>query len=197
MAAPKTGYFLDTDEQLRSLQLSRLAGEHCDIVMLVEFQSGVVQSESPREFEDGNPRLEVLGFTFGAQWNSKETGGSLQPKKLWVVRRCDAATASLLGNFPGSPTEGRSTNRVLKRVLLSVFKAGGESKTKDMQPVIDIELMKPQISSIDVLTSKKFEYPHEIISFIYASLKIQSAPQIRTGQRGAVRIASISGQFLP
>jgi type VI protein secretion system component Hcp len=179
--------YLDSSEQIRVLELAKMSGQHCDIVMLLESPNGIVQGESVRQFEDGSWRLDVVGYTFGLALVLEQTqsvNAFALPKKLSVVRRCDVATASLFTHLVSMP--GWPQSRELKRLVLSVFRAGGDN-SRDAQPTLEMEFFEPVIQGIDVLTSEQFEFPHEIIDFQYTRIEVRSAPQTKTGQRGAVR----------
>jgi type VI protein secretion system component Hcp len=172
---------LDPDEALRMLQVASSAKGQ-DVVLEVENKGTVVEGESSRRYDGSNAGkalLDVIGYYFFVS-NSVERGkkglSTLTP--LIVVRRCDAATASLLSLLNGGSDE--------IKVKLSVFKAGGDAM-KDMQPTLQFVLDKVRIYSMNVLTSDALEGPHEGITFAYLSIQIDSAPQTATGQRGAVR----------
>ena len=72
------------------------------------------------------------------------------------------------------------------KVQLSVFKASGDSAT-DMQPTLEFLLEGARVDTHSILTGGTPKRACEIIFFHYRKIEIRSAPQLRTGLRGAVR----------
>jgi type VI protein secretion system component Hcp len=172
---------LDIDEGLRALQLvSTSEGE--DVVMEITNKGTVVEGESLRQYEGSNAGkglLGVAGYHFFVRSHAeKGKKGVSRLLALSVIRKCDAATASLLSLLNSGSEE--------IKVKLSVFKASGDS-AKSAQPTLQFVLEEASIIGMAILTSDALQGPHELITLDYASIQIDSAPQTKTGQRGAVR----------
>jgi hypothetical protein len=102
-----------------------------------------------------------------------------------VVRLCDVASASILSLLK-SQTEQL-------RVVLSAFRAGGDSLTITMQPTFEVEINNGRVASYSVFTPAILDgMPCEVICFAHQGLEIRSAPQLQTGMRGAVRTCNLN-----
>jgi type VI secretion system secreted protein Hcp len=171
---------MDFQEALRTLEIVG-SGSGLDMVMQIKTdRGGDVEGESTRVFSDGKPRHDVLGYYLAA--GSASDTGNLQRRTysaLRVVRNSDAATASLMSAF--------STNDNLT-VELSSYKAGGDAAA-DSQPTFKIKLGKAKVKTYTLMAGGALPNAGcvEIIELLFRTLDIESAPQTKVGQRGAVR----------
>ena len=173
---------VDPDEGLRLLDLvPREDGD--DFWMLVEAKGKPIEGEAKREFEDGKPRLEVAGFRYQMDVLSPpgSTKGQLRAAAIFVVRDCDAASASLASLLRDQVSD--------LKVVLSVFHAGGDT-ARDMQAQLEIELGQARLLNHTILTGPGPKRPREILQIEYRDLEIRTAPQGGSGLRGAVRTCS-------
>jgi hypothetical protein len=177
--------FNNSAEGLRLLDLAIATTAGQDLVLLVENNGTPVEGESVRPFEDGKKRMDALGYmlTGGTRQRTDATGFNLLTSDLAVVRQCDAATASLWNLF-------KNQNAANLKVQLSVFKSGGDD-APDAQPTLEIVLEQARIAALSTLTSSRVAVPCELLFFSFSHLEIRSAPQLASGQRGAVRTCSI------
>lgn len=174
---------VDPDEGLRLLDLvSEEAGD--DYWMLLESKGKAIEGDSARPFADGKPRLEVGGFRYQLDVFSPpgSTKGQLRAAAVFVVRDCDAASASIASLLRDQVND--------LKVVISVYKAGGDT-SKDLQPHLELELTQARLLNHTMLTAAKSARPREIIQVEYQGLEIRSAPQSETGLRGAVRTCTI------
>lgn len=178
---------LDTDEALRLLDLSRQAGTALDMLMLIENRGTVIEGESSRRFADGKQRMDVLGYDMhaGLLLPAGASSPRLVVSHLHVVRRCDAATASIASLLRSQTTD--------LRIRLSMFRAGGDA-SPDAQAKLEFEFEGARVAEIALLTGGAVGGPCEVLRFGYRTLRIHSAPQQATGARGAVRTCELTGQ---
>jgi len=175
---------LDPDEALRLLD--HLSGESGnDFAMMIENKGAVVEGESERRYEDGKKRMDIGGYIYVAEVVTPpgSTKGRVRTKGLFIVRDCDAATASIASLMKSQDSE--------IKVTLSVFKAGGDP-SKDMQPMLEFVLEGARLALHSILTGGRPKQPREIVCFDYRQIEIRSAPQQATGQRAAVRTCTFT-----
>jgi len=172
---------LDQDEALRLLELAA-AGDDAgrDVLLTVESKGSVIEGESDRRFEDGKQRMAVAGYFLNSLVDTPpgSAKGRVVNGGLTLVRYSDAATASLASLLKSQADD--------LKVTLSVFKAGGDD-SKDEQPTLELTLKDARVAVHCLLSGGRLGRPCEVVCFVYRSLTVASAPQRRTGQRGAVR----------
>ncbi len=179
-----TDGMLDPEEGLRLLD--RMSGDSInDFAMRVENKGAVVEGESLRDYGDGKQRMDISGYSYLAEVVTPPGAakGKVRQSTLIVVRGCDAATASFASMMKNQDSD--------IQVQLSVFKAGGDS-SKDLQPTLEILLGGARIRRHAILTGGTPKRPCEILFFAYRKIEIRSAPQLASGQRGAVRSCVVS-----
>ncbi|MBU1360202.1 MAG: type VI secretion system tube protein Hcp [Gammaproteobacteria bacterium] len=170
---------LDPDEALRLLE--HMSGDSDnDFVMLIENKGNVVEGESGRAHEDGKQRMDVAGYAYLAEVVTPpgSSKGKVRNNAFIVVRRCDAATASIASLMKNQDSD--------IKVQLSVFKAGGDNAS-DMQPTLEFVLEGARVDTHSILTGGRPKQACEIVFFHFRKIEIRSAPQVKTGLRGAVR----------
>ncbi|KTT19812.1 type VI secretion system tube protein Hcp [Pseudacidovorax intermedius] len=174
---------LDPDEALRLIE-AMTADNGNDIVMALESRGTAVEGECQRPFADGRRRMDVAGYSFfmRTERSAGAARGQLELSGVHVVRRCDAATASLASLH-------QSQDPALK-LTLSVFKAGGDN-SGDAQPMLEFAIEKARIYSHALLVGGNPKEPWEVIGVAYQKLELRSAPQTREGIRGAVRTCTL------
>jgi hypothetical protein len=178
---------LSPDAVLRLIDLACAASSGQDLALMLENKGAAIEGECARDFEDGKKRLDVLGYllTASAQLAPGTNAVKLSTSDLIVVRQCDAASASI-ASLLKSQTEGL-------KVVLSTFKAGGDP-SEDAQPTLELAIDKGRVEHFSILTCGSLGgVPCEVIGFAHQGLEIRSAPQTKTGQRGAVRTCTFSG----
>lgn len=176
---------IDTDEALRLLDLSLHAEGANDIALSIDNNRTPVEGESRRTYSDGKPRIDLLGYDVhaGLRIAPGVATPSLVLSHLYVVRRTDAATASIASLL-------RSQTPTLK-LTLSIYRAGGDP-IRDADPMVEFIFEGARVSEIALLTGGAVGVPSEIIRFGYRVMKIQSAPQLASGLRGAVSTCELS-----
>lgn len=150
-----------------------------DLMLSLEKDGSPIEGETPRKFGDGKPRLEVEGYLWGVSQRSGSGSAGRQPYTLYVVRRCDAATASIMSCLT-------SASEKLK-VGLSAYRAGGDN---DVDPVLEISVEKARLLVHALLTGPDALGPCEVLGFAGRHFEVKSAPQQGSGLRGAVRTCS-------
>lgn len=171
---------LDQDEALRLLDLASREDTGRDVVLRIESKGVVYEGENERQFEDGKQRMAVLGYFIA---NRVETPpgtskGRVVTGSLTLVRASDAATASLASLLQSQAND--------LKVTLQVFRAGGDD-SKDAQPMLQLDLQEARVQVHCLLSGGHLGRPAEVLAFTYRSLTISSAPQAKSGLRGAVR----------
>lgn len=178
---------LSTDEVLRTLEMVRGDATSLDIVMYVKSKrSGDIQSESDRIFADNKPRMELIGYFLTTEIPTDQRSGEASSKRqyapLRIVRNADAASSSMLSIF--------ATNDDIS-IDISVYRAGGDAKTKDAQPMLRVALKKVRIRTYTMLVGGVVgSGAIEMIDFAFREIDVESAPQTNTGKRGGVRTFS-------
>ncbi|WP_295545602.1 type VI secretion system tube protein Hcp [uncultured Pseudacidovorax sp.] len=175
---------IDADEALRMLELSLNRADNIDVVMSIESKGNQIEGESPRVFADGKKRMAVLGY-FAAVRADAAPGGTkskLTLNAMLIVRRCDAATASIANLIKSQASD--------VSVLLSCFKASGDS-SPGQESTLEIALEEARLSNYALVTGGSVGVPCEILAFAYRRMVIASAPQLKDGRRGAVRGAEL------
>lgn len=171
----------DIDEQLRVLELVQTSFAAGDLVMLVDNAGSPVAGECLRQFPDGKARIDICGYSWGLVMRAAPGGGAgartFQP--LTVVRRIDAATASL-----ASLAHARTATLT---VCISAFRAGGDQRATDTQPMFEMQLQEARITGQFLTTGGPLQTLSEILVISYRQITLRSAPQQATGARGAVR----------
>lgn len=157
-------------ERLRSLSHDESSGFH----MVLELTG---EKQGPIKAEDGTPQLPIVGFEWGVSSASSTAPdkalGRRQYRPLFITRRCDAATASIMS--------GLSTNEGMKATL-SVF----ESNT-DKQAVWKLELKKARLIQHITHTGGPVGGAQEILALAALEFTLETAPQTSSGIRGGVR----------
>ena len=174
---------LDPGQALRLLDLACNNSAGHDIVMLVESKGAPVEGESTRVFEDGKPRMDMLGLMLSGASSQNEGAAQYRTSlmNLVVVRQSDAASATLANLFKNQATD--------LKVQISCFKSGGDAS--NVQPTLEIALDAARITMLSLLTGDKLTGVNEALTFAYQGLEIRSAPQRADGQRGAVRVCKL------
>jgi len=179
---------LDPDAILRFIDLASEVEAGQDLALLLENKGTPVKGESTRTFEDGKDRLDVMGYMLVSdiQVAPGTSTAKVSASNLVVVRRCDAASASI-ASLLNSQTEDL-------KVVLSTFKAGGDDFSIDLQPTLEIEIDKGRVAHFSILTPSRLKgVPCEVVAFAHQGIEIRSAPQAKTGLRGAVRTCTFNG----
>ena len=170
---------LELDEIKMYYDLAAQSSPDLDLVMLVDNAGTAVEGESTRAFADGKPRMDIGGYYWSAQWQNVNNTERGRISMLTVVRRSDAATATLANLL--------KSRDMRLRVLISAFKAGGELRSVDMVPTFEIELEQARIQALISNTGGVWQVPSELIVFAHRGMTIRSAPQQHTGLAGAQR----------
>ncbi|MDB5827705.1 MAG: hypothetical protein JWQ73_1925 [Variovorax sp.] len=176
---------IDTDEALRLLDLSLQSEGANDIALSIDNNRTPVEGESMRTYSDGKHRISLLGYDVhaGLRMAPGVTTASLVLSHLYVVRRTDAATAPI-ASLLRSPTANL-------KLTLSIYRAGGDN-IQDTEPMVEFTFEGARVSEIALLTGGAVRAPSEIIRFGYRVMKIQSAPQLASGIRGAVSTCELT-----
>lgn len=170
---------LNTEGALRMLDLALASAGTNDMAMSIENNGAPVEGESPRQYSDGKHRLDVLGYILHAMRDpSGGTNAQLLMSHLHIVRRSDAATASIASLM-------RLDVRRL-RLTLSIYRAGGDPG-REAEPMVQYIFNGARVAEIALLTGGATGVPCEIVRFAFRTLRIESASQTRTGARSAVR----------
>lgn len=175
---------MDMEEALRTLEMVGNRSEKTDLWMYVESErAGAIAGESERVFADLKSRMEVRGYYISGGATSDSANSQARARRqyssLRVVRLTDATTSSLMSLF--------SSNDSLT-VELTKYKAGGDV-SKDLQPSFKIKIEKARIKTFTILSGEEVSSSSavEIIEFAFRKISIDSAPQLLSGLRGAVR----------
>lgn len=163
-------------EQLIALLGLCVSKSQFDLTVVIEKDGSPIAGDSPRNFADGKPHLEIEGYLWGVSQRSGSGTAGHQPYTLYVVRRCDVATASVLSALTSASEK--------VRVTLGAYRAGGDS---DGEPVLEITIDKARMIMHTFLTGPGLNGPCEILGFAGKKFEVKSAPQQATGIRGAVR----------
>ena len=174
-----------TSEEIRTLIGLALDKTQHDLMLLIENQGRAIEGESPREFSDGKSRMEVEGYLWGVTAPTNSVGDvefwGAFPRMLFVLRRCDAATASLL-----SLMNGRNVDL---RITLSAYRAGGEARP---DPSLQFVVEQARLASHTLLTAPGGLGPCEILGFAGRDFIVSSRPQHSSGRSGAERICTLN-----
>lgn len=162
-------------EQMAALVGMAASNTDYDLMMAVEIGGSPVTSDSTRKFSDGKPRMVVDGYLWGVAQRSGGGGISRQPYTLYVLRRCDAATAALMNGLINASDKVHA--------ILGVYRAGGDS---DVEPMLEIDIDKARLVTHSLLTSPGISGPCEILGFSGRKFKVTSAPQQGSGLRGGL-----------
>lgn len=136
----------------------------------------IAPDEAKRSYSDGKPHLEIMGYLWGVSQDVGASSTSKRPHILYLVRRTDAATASIM-----SALVAGSENC---RVQVDVHRAGGDS---DGDPMLQLVVDKARLVTHCLLTASVQHGPCELLGFAGRKFEIKSAPQQTTGLRGGVR----------
>ena len=175
---------MELDDALKTLALVGRGNSHLDTVMQVKTQrAGEIEGESTRRFQDGKPRIDLLGYYFAGGTPTDVGTGQATGRRRYaavrIVRSSDAGSASLLSAF--------ATNDKVT-VRLSSFKSGGQD-TANTDPVFSMELKDARIKAFAILGGGALpgSGAMDVIEVVFRSISMESAPQAHSGQRGAVR----------
>ncbi|WP_399697640.1 type VI secretion system tube protein Hcp [Xenophilus sp.] len=174
---------LDVDEALRMVDLAASGDPDGDMAMSVQSKGSPVEGESRRAYDDGKKRMDVKGYFFRS-WVHTPPGsnkGRVSLTTLSVVRESDAASASLAGLLNKQADD--------LEVVISVYKASGDDSPEE-QPTLEITLKQARLDQHCLLSGGALGRPCEVLSFQYRTLVLASAPQVKSGLRGAVRTCS-------
>ncbi|MFM9424232.1 hypothetical protein RCH10_000655 [Variovorax sp. GrIS 2.14] len=177
--------YLDTDEALRLLDLGLRKGVSLDMAMSIDNRGTPVEGESPRTYADGKARMDLLGYDVhaGLRIAPGASTASLSLSHLHVVRQSDAATASI-ASLLRNQTVGLT-------ITVSIYRSGGEDGSQ-LEPMIEFVLTGGRVNEVAYLTGGSSGHPCEIIRFGYRVMSINSAAQLATGIRGAVRTCDLT-----
>lgn len=172
------------------LQLTRLVHTHnmgADLVMAMENGGTPVTGDNTRRHDDGKPRLDILGLTWGLA--SATLGGAAQGPRsyapLTVVRQADSASAIL--------TQLCNNRAASLRAAIGMYRAGGDaSAATDTLPMFELKIEEAQITGQYFITAPGEVMLYEILVFSYRKIEIKTAPQQATGSRGATRECQIT-----
>ena len=162
-------------ERMRAAGQDESAGYH----MVIEITG---DRQGPIKAEDGTTQLPVLGFEWGLTSTSATAPDKALARReyrpLFVMRRCDAATASIMSVLASN--EGMT-------VKLSVFESNTEK-----QSVWELSLKKARLLQHMTYTGGVIGGAQEVVALAAMEFELQTAPQQSTGIRGAVRVFSDS-----
>lgn len=157
-------------ERLRSISHEDSTGFH----MVLELTGS---KQGPIKAEDGTPKLPILGFEWGAtttSWTAPDkAAGRRNYRPLFIARRCDAATASIMSGL--TQNEGMTAT-------VSIF----ESNT-DKQPVWKLSLKKARLIQHITHTGGPVGGAQELLALSAMEFELETAPQTSSGIRGGVR----------
>lgn len=172
-------YLMSPVDALRVLD-SLEYDEQVDIVMFIKSASNPVIGEESRTF-DGAAGLFITSYFF--QSYALEAAGLVSPQPLVVIRQSDAATATL-----ASLHYKQSQDLV---VSIEVYRAGGLDVIAD--PFFKISFEGGRISSHQLfMGGRPIRRPHEILTIDFVTGRVETAPQLVSGLRGALRTAAFS-----
>ena len=173
------GYF-DIDESLRVSELANT--QTADIAMKVVRKGVQVEGESIRKYHNGSSLIDVLGYFFAGY-----TPGNARRvyRSVTIVKHADVASSSLLSLL--------DTHADLK-VTLSSYKAGGEAKSTDAQPSLEIVLDEAKLKAISIFTTAHSHLPMEILSFDFRQMTMSTRAQTRSGEQGPARSCVIDNR---
>lgn len=150
-----------------------------DLMLSIEKDGSPIAGETPRQFGDGKPRMEVEGYLWGVSQRSGSGTAGRQPYTLYIVRRCDAATASIMSCLTSASEK--------LTVTLDAYRAGGDNNA---EPVLEIQVEKARLLVHSLLTGPGTLGPCEVLGFAGRRFEVKSAAQEGSGIRGAVRTCS-------
>ncbi len=160
-------------DRLRSISDDESTGFH----MVLELTGDM---QGPIKAEDGTSQLPILGFEWGVtttSWTAPDkSGGRRVYRPLYIARRCDAATASIMS--------GVARNEGMKAEV-SVF----ESNT-DKQAVWKLSLKKARLIQHITHTGGAIGGAQELMGLAATEFELETAPQTSSGIRGGVRTFS-------
>lgn len=172
-------------DELRTLVELAVDKQQCDLMLLIENQGRAIEGESPRPFHDGKKRMEVEAYLWGVAAPTNSVGDvefwGAFPRMLYVLRRCDAATASLLSLMNSRSTE--------LSITLSAFRAGGEAAA---EPHLQVAVERARLASHTFLTAPGALGPCEILGFAGRDFTVSSRPQQGSGRAGAERVCTLN-----
>lgn len=181
-----TDGLLDIDEVLRIAELSINSKMGMDMFMVVESGGAPVEGESSRAFGDGKPHMDIQGYFMFAhqvqQGNDVKFKASVSA--LVVVRHSDAATASLYSLLNNGKTDVKAT--------VQAYRSGGNAKSTQAEPVIEIIASEARIYGISSYTSQQLSQPCDVVVFAHRKLEIKTASQQASGLRGPVRTCAMT-----
>jgi type VI secretion system secreted protein Hcp len=181
-----TDGLLDIDEVLRIAELSINTKMGMDMFMVVESGGAPVEGESSRAFGDGKPHMDIQGYFMFAhqvqQGNDVKFKASVSA--LVVVRHSDAATASLYSLLNNGKTDVKAT--------VQAYRSGGNAKSTQAEPVIEIIASEARIYGISSYTSQQLSQPCDVVVFAHRKLEIKTASQQASGLRGPVRTCAMT-----
>lgn len=181
-----TDGLLDIDEVLRIAELSINTKMGMDMFMVVESGGAPVEGESSRTFGDGKPHMDIQGYFMFAhqvqQGNDVKFKASVSA--LVVVRHSDAATASLYSLLNNGKTDVKAT--------VQAYRSGGNAKSTQAEPVIEIIASEARIYGISSYTSQQLSQPCDVVVFAHRKLEIKTASQQASGLRGPVRTCAMT-----
>lgn len=162
----------DPEQLIALLKLAADKGQF-DLLMALAKDGSPIIGETPRRLGDGKPRLEIEGYLWAVAQRSGAGMAGRQPYTLFVVRRCDAATASLMSALTSASEE--------LCVTLGAWRAG------DDEPTLEIVVDKARLVVHCLLTAPGSDGPSEVLGFAGRKFEVRSAPQQGSGLRGGVR----------
>lgn len=146
---------------------------HFDIMVAIEIGGSPIKGDSARSFSDGKPRLDVEGYLWGA--TQRLDGSHRQPYTLYVLRKCDVASASILNALKNSSKQ--------MKVTLGAYKAGGDG---DPQPMLELIVDQARLVVHSLFTAPGRLGPCEVLGFAGKKFELKSAPQQHIGLPGPV-----------
>ena len=99
------------------------------------------------------------------------------------MRQSDAATASI-ASLLRNQTVGLT-------ITVSIYRSGGEDGSQ-LEPMIEFVFTGGRVNEVAYLTGGSSGHPCEVIRFGYRVMSINSAAQLATGIRGAVRTCDLT-----
>ena len=174
-ASAETG-LLSPDQALRLLDLAVEGASSYDLSAVIEKDGSPIAGESPRKFGHGKPHLDIEGYLWGVSQNTGVHTLGKQPHTLYLVRRTDAATASILSVLTSASEK--------VKVTLGVYEASGSA---DVDPMLEVVVDQARLVVHCIMTGGALRGPCELLGFAGRKFEVRSAPQQASGLRGAVR----------
>ncbi|CAM5790905.1 type VI secretion system tube protein Hcp [Ottowia pentelensis] len=144
-----------------------------DVMAVIEIGGSPLKGDSQRQFSDGKPRLDVEAYLWGVAQPidvSMQVVGHRQAGILYLIRRCNSATASILSALV-------SNSKV--KVTLDAYRAGGGGDVRVIEIIVD----EARVAKHCLFTDQTLG-PCEMLGFAGKKFEIKTFAQLSSGLEG-------------